>query len=428
MLSPILLLAAVCMFGDAPISQENPLGAQGTVSFLLHTDQCYKNGKDAAPFGQALVELKDFGGCYLERTSRCVSLYFYWNQEDTLARGFHYEALELPGPDTYSIVFTWDADQGISDGYMNGVSLRCPGVRFEPWAVRGQAVKAAAGEGPCRVTELKVYSRHTPRDEVLKSIPRDLLYKHRDLHGIKKSCKPINLENRKGKLLYSTKMDTKESVADWVLEGPGKFSFQDNKMIMSSLKPNPITRGEGHVNFWCPKDFPESFVAQWECQVLSKHGLCIIFFSAMGENGEDIFDSSMPKRDGHYSQYTSGAVKNYHITYHCNLPLYQTGRTSSGLRKGNKFYVLGHGDIAIPPQTKGFASMRLIKDGAHIQLFANEKLCLDFVDPGADRWGPVLGKGKIALRQMAITKGAYKNFQVWSLKTGAPDSRPENIR
>jgi len=408
--SIVLLLTLVCVYGE-----EEDKGAQGTISFLLHTDQVYKNGKNEAPFGQLLVSLKDFAGCYLQKNALSVSLFFYWNQEDQLARGFHFETAELNGPETYSLIFTWDAKKGLSDGYMNGIPMRVPGVCFEPWDLKGGALEAVAGEGPCRVTDLKYVQKHTPKHEVIKMVPEKLLNKSADLHGAKESSLPIDIEKRKGALLYSTKMDTEDSVKGWVVEGPGDFSFEDNKMTMRSLNPNPKTRGEGHVNFWCPKDFPESFVANWEFEQLSPHGLCIIFFSALGAKGEDIFDPSLPKRDGRYPQYTSGAIHNYHITYYCHLPLYQTGRTTTRLRRGNTFYFLDQGPIAVPPKGKDFTRMQLIKDGAHIQLFANDRLCLDFTDPGTERWGKALGKGKIALRQMAVTRGAYRNFKVWRL-------------
>ena len=74
------------------------------------------------------------------------------------------------------------------------------------------------------------------------------------------------------------------------------------------------------------------------------------------------------------------------------------------------------GQIGITPGVKEFHRMRMIKDGAHMQLQVNGKAYLDFADPGSERWGPVLGGGRISFRQMAATMAAYRNFNVWELK------------
>jgi hypothetical protein len=56
----------------------------------------------------------------------------------------------------------------------------------------------------------------------------------------------------------------------------------------------------------------------------------------------------------------------------------------------------------------------LIKDGAHIQLQVDGKVIIDWTDVGS-RYGPVLGGGKIGLRQMQWTQAQYRNFRVHAL-------------
>ena len=114
-------------------------------------------------------------------------------------------------------------------------------------------------------------------------------------------------EFSKGKLLYSNALSNSELVKDWILEGPAKVEFKNNWMHMYS--PNE----EGHHVFWCPKDFPGNFTAEWEAQNQEiDAGLCIFFFSAKGLKGESIFDVSMPKRTlGTFTDYTKGAMNNY---------------------------------------------------------------------------------------------------------------------
>jgi hypothetical protein len=56
----------------------------------------------------------------------------------------------------------------------------------------------------------------------------------------------------------------------------------------------------------------------------------------------------------------------------------------------------------------------LIKNEAHIRLFIDDRLIIDWIDDGKINDGP-LGGGKIAFRQMQWTHFRYRNFKVWSL-------------
>ena len=95
-----------------------------------------------------------------------------------------------------------------------------------------------------------------------------------------------NLDRQKGKLIYENAMSNAQEVQAWKMEGPGELKFSDNWMEMYS----PGKKWD-HV-FWCPQNFPESFIAEWQMQNMdTTGGLIIIFFAAKGTNGEDIFES-----------------------------------------------------------------------------------------------------------------------------------------
>lgn len=125
----------------------------------------------------------------------------------------------------------------------------------------------------------------------------------------------------RGELLYENDLSAPGKLEDWKIEGPGKLEFRDGWMHMYA--PDE----EYHHVLWCPEDFPGSFMAEWEVQNLETDGgLCIVFFAAGGLNGEDIFDASLPGRDGTFSDYTKGKMDNYHISYYANNPEYEPGR------------------------------------------------------------------------------------------------------
>jgi hypothetical protein len=214
-------------------------------------------------------------------------------------------------------------------------------------------------------------------------------------------------EFSKGKLLYSNALSNTELVKDWILEGPAKVEFKDNWMHMYS--PNE----EGHHVFWCPIDFPENFIAEWEAQNQEiDAGLCIVFFCAKGLKGESIFDTSMPKRTlGTFTDYTKGAMNDYHISYYAN-GRDNPNRETANLRKNKGFNLVQTGEIGIPVQSTAIHKMKLVKKEGKILLFIDDRKVIDWTDDGI-KYGKILGDGKIGFRQMQWTHFAYRNFKVW---------------
>jgi hypothetical protein len=217
-----------------------------------------------------------------------------------------------------------------------------------------------------------------------------------------------------GELLYQSSMASPESVSDWIMEGPGKVVFKDGWMHMFSLNE------AGHHVFWAPQDFPDSFIARWEAQNLETDaGLVIAFLAARGVNGEDIFDPSLPPRDGTFTQYTEGSIKSYHISYYANAA-HNPDRGHANLRKNNTFRLLQEGDVGIPTDSKSKHQMTLVKEGPRVRLYVDDRKVIDYTDTtpvvdGVDT-GAALDSGRIGFRQMKWTHFRYKNFRVHSLR------------
>jgi hypothetical protein len=221
------------------------------------------------------------------------------------------------------------------------------------------------------------------------------------------TCTSYCQEFSKGKLLYNNALSNSELVKDWILEGPAKVEFKENWMHMYSPKE------EGHHVFWCPIDFPGNFIAEWEAQNQEiDAGLCIVFFSAKGLKGESIFDASMPKRTtGIFTDYTKGAMNDYHISYYAN-GRDNPNRETANLRKNKGFNLVQTGEFGIPVQSTAIHKMKLIKQEGKILLFVDERKVIDWADDGI-KYGKILEDGKIGLRQMQWTHFAYRNFNVW---------------
>jgi hypothetical protein len=392
---------------------KEPVGPAGTITFELKTDKRYANGNGQNKYTQTLVSLPGIFEIIFRQNRSVVNISWVWINRDGRPKfaDIIKDIVDLPGPETYFLQYTWDSTRGISEAYINGLPLRIPGCRFDPWQVK-KAVKKVRShyKGNLKVNNLTVTNTYTAPEKLLAAVPKAFLNKHEEFVGTPKPPQPKEeIGKRRGKLLYETSLADAKSVKDWVAEGPLVLKFEDKTMQMQSKDDAQ------HTVFWCPKDFPDSFIAEWDVEIFSRYGLCIVFFAANGENGEDIFAPSLPKRDGNFGHYIGGKIVSYHVSYYANVENFQMGRPDSNLRKNNKFYRVGGGPVAIKPGAKGWQHIRLVKDGNRIQLYNNGVLYVDWTDDDPKRYGKPHTDGKIGLRQMATTIGRYRNFKVWAL-------------
>lgn len=212
----------------------------------------------------------------------------------------------------------------------------------------------------------------------------------------------------KGNLIYENCLSSARDLQNWVMEGPGKTEFNDEWMEIYS--PGQ----EWHHVLWCPVDFPESFIAEWDTQNLNPEaGVLVVFFAATGLHGEDIFDPSLPARNGTFEQYTKGRIRNYHVSHYTRNPE-EPERIKTHLRKNNMFKKVQEGPEGIPKQSTAVHHITLVKQGNHILFYVDDRKVIDWEDDGK-AYGPVYDSGKIGFRQMRWSRFRYRNFKVWSL-------------
>lgn len=212
---------------------------------------------------------------------------------------------------------------------------------------------------------------------------------------------------RAGRLLYRASMAKVESVEGWRMEGPGEVSFKDGWMHVHS--PDE----EMHHVYWCPRRFPESFIAQWRAQNMETDaGLCIVFFAAAGLDGQSVFAEDLPERDGTFTQYTKGAIRCYHASYYANAP-HNPNRRQTNLRKNPGFHLVQEGKEGIPTKSEHVHTITLAKLGTHIRLWVDDRKVIDWTDTG-EIGGRPHGGGFIGFRQMQWTHFRHRNFRVWA--------------
>ena len=195
------------------------------------------------------------------------------------------------------------------------------------------------------------------------------------------------------KLVYENKLSCENDVKDFVLEGSAEIYFENGKMRMK----NALSADLGQKSNFEP-------------------GLAILFFSAKGVNGEDLFDPSLQERDGQYNLYHSGDINAYHVSYFRRKWDEERGFHTCNLRKSKGFHLVVQGADPIPNCEDAFESyhIKLVKKDGKIDFIINDLPVFSWQDDGKE-YGPVLGGGKIGFRQMAPMIGEYSNLKVYSI-------------
>lgn len=272
-----------------------------------------------------------------------------------------------------------------------------------PWAEMLQ-VGSTLGS----VDDLRIYDRAMTGEEIIAAGD------YRDAEAMYDEGKIyydtiLDIEHLKGDLIVEDRFEEPWE-QNWTLEGPGIITQEDGRLRIQL--PDPDAEGANHIVLWNNTPHPTDFIAEWEFTPNDLAGLCIVFFSARGVDGESIFDPALAPRDGTFTGYTMGDINSYHISYFRNTC---TRSPNTALRKNSGFWRVVGGYDFIPLETGVTSKLTLVKRGAHIQLAINDRVSIDWVDDGVSR-GPVWGSGYFGLRQMLTTDGWYSNVRIWSVK------------
>ena len=212
--------------------------------------------------------------------------------------------------------------------------------------------------------------------------------------------------------LYRNPLAGESDVRDFRLEGRAKIEFVNGRMRMA----NAADASEGQASnfvYWCPVVFPDNIEISWEFQPVQEPGLCILFFAATGAGGKDLFDPALPRRTGEYEQYHSGSINALHVSYFRRRYPEERAFHLCNLRKSKGFHLVAQAADPIPsvPDVQAPFRLAVLKKGPLVRFSINELALFEWVDDGKT-YGPVLGGGRIGLRQMAPLVAAYANLVV----------------
>jgi hypothetical protein len=218
-----------------------------------------------------------------------------------------------------------------------------------------------------------------------------------------------------GKLIYENPLGSQEDIKGFVLEGSANISFPQGRLRLE----NALSAEEGQkANYvlWCPEDFPSDVRIEWKFRPLKEPGLAILFFSAKGRGGEDIFDSSLAKRTGEYVQYHHGDINAFHVSYFRRKEPDERALHTCNLRKSYGFYLVSQGGDPIPDadECNQMYRIALEKKENIVRFLVEEVEVFRYVDDG-QTYGPLLSGGKIGFRQLAPMIAEYADLKVYAL-------------
>lgn len=393
-----------------------PVTDRGAFMFWLRTDRTYRSGREAEKFTQKIAELRDTLSVRFTSDGATMTLTVDWQAGHGAAPARQMRIIlpEWPGPEWHHVVVQWDGPKGEMNVFLDGTPYHLPGIESPPWPVRAgtglvlhldRFALADVRLQPDGITEadLRAIVGEAKWGEL------DTLLGARD-HG------PAPADSERGELLYHRALGDPVDMRDWVMEGPATIEHRGGWMQLQSERPDGP---EGHLVYWCPVEFPESFRAEWEFELIGENGLCIVFFAARGHGGRELFDPALAPRNGIFRQYTHGDIDSYHISYFAHTPL--SPRRVTNLRKNNGATLIANGPVGVTAAGEGPHRAILIKDGNHIRMAVDGRTIIDYTDDG-ERAGPVWAGGKIGLRQMQWTVARYRDFRVYALPVEKPEA------
>ncbi|MBS14601.1 MAG: hypothetical protein CME19_23810 [Gemmatimonadetes bacterium] len=215
-----------------------------------------------------------------------------------------------------------------------------------------------------------------------------------------------------GNIIYQNALTDPTDVVGFKMEGDAAVTFPQGRMRMENCR-DPEEGQAANFVYWCPENFPHDIVVSWDWWPIREPGLCILFFSAIGGEGQDLFDPALNERHGEYNQYHSSDINALHVSYFRRKNPDERAFHTCNLRKSHGFHLVCQGadplpsvDDATPPYR-----IRLVKCADTVSFSINDLEIFEWVDDG-ETYGPLLGGGKIGFRQMAPLIGEYANLVV----------------
>ena len=215
--------------------------------------------------------------------------------------------------------------------------------------------------------------------------------------------------------IYTNPLACPEDIKDFILEGKAITSFPKGRMRLENALTSALGQKANYV-LWCPEEFPADICVEWDFLPIREPGLAIMFFSAKGRNGEDLFAPTLTPRTGEYPLYHHGDINAFHVSYFRRKEPDERAFHTCNLRKSYGFYLVAQGGDPIPDAVEATEPYRMavVKQGNQVAFYCNGLELFRYQDDG-ETYGPLLQGGKLGFRQLAPMIGEYANLTVYAL-------------
>ncbi|MFW5802955.1 MAG: hypothetical protein ACOCWJ_03460, partial [Verrucomicrobiota bacterium] len=155
--------------GDNPVTVklDKPVGPRGTVMTWFRLDSPIINGPDVETDGGTILELPGIGKLNIWWYSGYGGI--VWEVPRNPRMG-SLEVPGLPGPQWLHVCYTWDAEAGRFQGYVNGTPIKIPGTRHKPWDSPAVS-EIVVNTSRWAIAGLTVLDRWVEEDEALAAVP-----------------------------------------------------------------------------------------------------------------------------------------------------------------------------------------------------------------------------------------------------------------
>lgn len=215
------------------------------------------------------------------------------------------------------------------------------------------------------------------------------------------------------KVVYENPLSYESDIRDFILEGKADISFDKGVMHIDSKNIPPEDQKDGFV-LWCPQKFPADVKIEWAFRPLEEPGLAMLFFAAKPRQaGMDFFGKDMAERTGRYSQYYSGDINCFHVSYFRRKEDTERAFHLCNLRKSYGCSLVAQGADPIPNASpeSGWFEMCITKNKDRITFTINDITILEYDDDGRT-YGDYLTGGYVGFRQLSPLVAEYRDFRV----------------
>ncbi|HFC53288.1 MAG TPA: DUF1961 family protein [Gammaproteobacteria bacterium] len=219
----------------------------------------------------------------------------------------------------------------------------------------------------------------------------------------------------RGQLLATE--DFSSDLKGWLREGDIRARIQEGKLLVESFHPG---KENPKGNIWWRKEFREPYLIEFDYRSLTDNGLTMVFWNAFGIDGGNIFSW---QRSGRYTEYISGNLSAYHLSFH------RFGSGLSNIRKAPGFHLLSSVPDPVTPDDQQVHRIAIAATGNRQRVFVDGELIHDISDDGKpcmnrNRWqhelpckgtGPAPMHGAFGIRVTQRQKALFDRLRVYKL-------------